>query len=121
MKSSSLLGITTMESLKRLGITSPREYRDALIHEWYLDNRYICGLNVFFLRKLKPAVLLDTIKNGEFIHQGKSYSVTWISKPETIRKADWCLSSFRFCPYLNTGYVLIKSLKGDHSEFEELV
>lgn len=92
------------------GVSSPRAYRDALIHDWFLSNEDKCTLETFFLAKEYSQELKDHIKNGAFWIDNKEYHITWIHKPETVFKAEFALLSFRYCKLLNCGYVLIKEL-----------
>lgn len=95
------------------GIAQPKLYRDNLIHEWFLDDLDRDRLDSFFQAKEYSAELKDHIKNGCFYIGNKEYQITWIHRPETIYKAEFALLSFRYCKYLQCGYVLIKVLTGD--------
>lgn len=106
MKSSSL---RTFILAKHPGITSPREYRDMLIHEWILPEWIqVEHLEQYFVKKIDAPCLFDIIINGEIIVGGNSYSVIWLNGPARIRADGMALMSFRFCKHLKTGYVLIK-------------
>ena len=113
MKSSSL------KMAMECGIQEPAKYRDALIHEWYLNPLYAEKLVMFTLLKITSKELELRIDKGELYIGDKQYSITWIDTPQAVyeSKSKYALISFRFCKYLNTGYALVKVLKGDHTEF----
>lgn len=106
MKSSSLNLIT------KHGIKNPAEYRDTLVHSWYLSDETSSKLEVFFQRKLETDMLFRMIRDGEITVGRKEYSVIWIDSPLKIRKVRDALISFRYCPLLKCGYALVKELKG---------
>lgn len=107
MKSSSLA------LAQKWGIKSPREYRDKLIHEFYIEGTLYpeearatdCWFVQITSQKLK-----ERIVNGEFLFQGDQYSVVWVNSPTTVYKGTKALLSFRWSKVLNRGYVLIKRL-----------
>lgn len=102
------------------GIPSPREYRDALIHEWYLSPIHAEKLVTYILLSIKTKELDKRIEDGEFYIEDKKYSVVWIDRPTEVYNNDWALLSFRFCKYLQIGYVLVKVLKGNPELFAEV-
>lgn len=107
MKSSSL------RLVKESGILNPRGYRDALIHDWYLSHYYAVHLTQYKLRCAMSKLIMENIKDGELHCKDNSYSVIWINSASVCRKADQVLLSFRYCPILERGYVLIKVLRTD--------
>lgn len=108
MKSSSI------KLVQEAGIPEPNKYRDALIHNWYLDDDYRKALEQYFLRETTPEELFFHIdRDGELLIQGRSYSITWINGAKAIRESLQCLVSIRYCKYLNRGYALIKTKDGD--------
>lgn len=107
MKSSSL------KLAKELGLDNPREYRDALIHDWYLAPQFIEKLDIYILRESTPEKFFFNLKDGEVKVKGKLYSVTWCNSPVEVRQANFLLLSLRYCRHLERGYVLVKVLKGD--------
>lgn len=111
MKSSSLKMIDA-------GISNPREYRDALIHEWHLKEEYRRHLVVFMLRYTTPQSFFRFMKDGELTIARKSHSVTWINHPNIIRGADRILVSVRYCGMLDRGYVLVKKYDHDIDEID---
>jgi hypothetical protein len=103
MKSSSL------KIAKEYGIKSPREYRDKLIHEWHIDSDHFNNVYTHcFLKEFVTSNVFDSIKDGEMVYDGCSYSVIWITGPKSIKNYPRCLLSFRWSVPLNCGYVLIK-------------
>lgn len=106
MKSSSL------KIVKNYGISSPRAYRDILIHEWHLPS-YLPNQThtVKVLYKCRTDNLFDFIKDGELKLNHSSYSVTWLTGPKSLRSYEHCLLSFRWSYALNCGYVLIKAFE----------
>lgn len=115
MKSSSL-------RLLEEGIENPREYRDMLIHDWFLRSDYADKLEIHILKETKPSELFFHLSDdGELLIRGRSYSVTWINSPAKVREAEFALVSLRFCKFLNRGYALIKVLQDPQNhEFEKL-
>lgn len=107
MKSSSI------KLAKTLGIESPKEYRDTLIHEWFIAKEFADRLEVYILRRLESAILFELIKDGEIILGKHTYSVIWLTRPSTARKAEFVLLSLRFCPILKCGYALVKTVVGE--------
>ena len=104
-----------MKLMNEQGIPSPREYRDKLIHDWWLEPQIHTKLERYFLLRAKPAIIFEAIENGELTVHKRNYSVVWINRPSYIRNLDnlpnatgWVLMSFRYCKYLRCGYVLIK-------------
>lgn len=116
MKSSSL------KLIKDAGVASPSEYRDNLIHNWYLSEEYSKHLTMHILRETESLDFFKHFsKDGELQVKEHFYSVTWINSPATIRKNKYCLVSLRYCPYLGRGYALVKVLfDSDKSEFPKL-
>lgn len=113
-------------SLKMLKgeIPSPREYRDTLVHEWYLPDWITAEhLSAFFVRTLPASTLNNIIKDGEIIVAERSYSVIWLNGPAKIRRNGMCIMSFRYCKHLRSGYVLIKEylLTDDQKKPEMLI
>lgn len=103
------------------GIANPREYRDALIHDWFLRPDYIKHLDLHILRETKPADFFFHAKDGELKVQNKSYSIVWVNSPALIRQAKLALVSLRYCKYLDRGYALVKVLQdADNHEFPKL-
>lgn len=114
MKSSSL-------KMVEAGITNPREYRDALIHDWFLDGKYVKHLDIHVLRETPPSQFFFHLKDGELIVKGKSYSVVWINSPTMCREVPIILVSLRYCKYLDRGYALVKILRDSNKhEFPQL-
>lgn len=103
------------------GIEHPKEYRDAVIHEWYLLPHILKHLHLYFLAKEKGSNLRNVIKNGELIVGNHSYSVIWLNRPEKCYNEEYCLLSFRYCTHLECGYVLIKTLQGKYHDNFDLV
>lgn len=95
------------------GIPNPREYRDALIHDFHLDAKHQKFLKQYFLAEAMTRDLFMHIKDGELHIKKKSYSVIWIEPPSKVRDASVALVSLRWCDHLNRGYVLVKILRGD--------
>lgn len=110
MKSSSL-------KLLDAGIEKPREYRDAIIHDWYLSSTYVSHLETHILRETRPSEFYFHMRDGELIVKGRSYSVIWINSPASIKEVPYILISLRYCRYLERGYALVKILK-DSSKHE---
>lgn len=110
MKSSSL-------KLIDAGIHNPREYRDALIHDWYLCIDYVQHLETYVLRETMPSEFYFHLKDGELLVKGRSYSVIWVNSPAAIKEVPYILISLRYCKYLERGYALVKILK-DASKHE---
>jgi len=110
MKSSSLKLMT------EVGISNPREYRDMLIHDWFVPPEIKERLDLFFIAMSDSDELMYAINDGEVKVNGKNYSVIWIQSPETVYKNDKALMSFRYCRYLQRGYVLVKKLEGGNKE-----
>jgi hypothetical protein len=108
-------------SLKMLdaGIANPREYRDMLVHDWFIREDYIKFLDIYLLRETTPAKLFFHMKDGELKVGGKYYSITWLNSPAKIRESGVVLVSLRYCRFLERGYALVKILQGD-SEFPTL-
>jgi hypothetical protein len=101
------------------GIADPRHYRDALIHEWYLQSDYREKLSVFILKETTKELFFFNIKDGELKIKGKQYSITWINSPSVCRENTFLLVSLRYCPLLERGYALVQVLKGD-GQYEQL-
>lgn len=101
---------SSLKELIAAGIESPREYRDLLIHDWHLPEEARELVQVYFFAKEDIEMLKKKINNGTFQLDNKSYHITWIHRPETVFKAAFALLSFRYCSYLDCGYVLIKVL-----------
>jgi hypothetical protein len=102
------------------GIPNAREYRDALIHEWYLQPQYSEKLDIYVLRETTPEKLFFHLKDGELLVNGKSYSVTWINGTRACREANYLLVSLRYCRHLERGYALVKVLQGTSVEYLQL-
>lgn len=115
MKSSSLY------MAMRQGISSPREYRDKLIHDWELHLETSRHLRHFFKRKCSSKFLFDNLHNGEIHVGGTTYSVIWVSKPNYIKRIGEVILSFRYCEMLLAGYVMVKAWEeSDGRNIEEL-
>jgi hypothetical protein len=111
MKSSSL-------KLIKSGV-DPSHYRDALIHDWFLEDMYSKQLEIFILKETTPQEFFDNIKDGEVRIKGRNYSVIWINSPSASRRARRLLISIRFCGLLHRGYALVKILeKGQFDTLE---
>jgi hypothetical protein len=114
MKSSSL-------KLVEAGIPNPREYRDAIIHDWYLNEDHIKHLDLHILRETRPSDFFFHVKDGELKVKGRSFSVIWVNSPAIIREAAFILISLRYCKHLERGYALVKVLKdAPNHEFPKL-
>lgn len=110
MKSSSL---KSTAALAEMGV-DPSKYRDALIHEWYLQGEYAQHLEVYILRESSTETFFFHTKDGELTVKGKPYSVTWINSPAVIRQSyAHVLISLRYCRFLGRGYALVKGLEGE--------
>jgi hypothetical protein len=109
MKSSSI------RLAEQAGIPNAREYRDALIHEWYLQPHFADNLEIFVLRVTEPKDLFFHIRDGELLIGGRSYSITWVNGAKHCREANELLVSLRYCRYLERGYALVKLCVGDHN------
>jgi len=90
------------------GIKEPHKYRDMLIHDWFLNDEIKKQLEEFTIKIIYTKMLFDRIKDGEIELGQKVYQIIWIHKPETIRKNERAVISFRFSGLLNCGYALIK-------------
>lgn len=95
------------------GISDPRNYRDAVIHDWQLLPKYQEHLVVYVIAETTPAELFFHLRDGELFIKDKPYSVTWIDNPALARASEILLVSLRFCKYMNKGYALVKTLKGN--------
>lgn len=91
-------------------IPSPREYRDTLIHEWYIPQKYKDYLQAFFQRKCSASDLLAIVRDGEITIDGQHYAITWVNSPTKIKENGMAILSFRRCRFLGAGYVLAKCL-----------
>lgn len=98
-----------------MGIVNPSDYRDALIHTWYLRQEYANNLEVYILCETTVGEFIANQKDGELTIRGKKYSITWISSPAKINKSESrrLLVSIRYCRELDRGYALVKLLEGD--------
>lgn len=115
MKSSSI------KLAKEAGINNAREYRDALIHDWYLSPIFAEKLVVFIQRETPSKELFTRMKDGEIKIGGNTYSIVWINHPTEIKKKySHALVSLRYCKHLERGYILVKALQGS-GVFPELV
>lgn len=99
---------SSLKMVLEQGILSPHKYRDNLIHQWYLDEQYNKYLHTYFLARELSVELKRNIHDGTLKVGKYTYNGIWINKPETIYKSDQALLSFRYCKYLECGYVLIK-------------
>jgi len=92
------------------GIKSPKKYRDSLIHDWHIPEEYKSHLLNHFIAKDLVVTLRNKIVDGELTVGNHIYEVIWVHRPESIYKSDdkYALLSFRYCKYLECGYVLIK-------------
>lgn len=106
---------SSLKFMKEAGIKNARAYRDSIIHDWFLSEDIKEKLEVFFQAKEYSNELNHHIKDGAFIIGTKEYQITWIHKPDTIYKSEFAILSFRYCKYLNCGYVLIKELTGNEA------
>lgn len=113
MKSSSL------RQMVKDGTLSPRDYRDALIHDWYLTDEYKKHLLMYMLAETTPEEFFAHTKDGELFLGDRSYSITYIHSPAILRKADYLVLSLRYCEKLQRGYVLVKVLEGN-GQFKQL-
>lgn len=116
MKSSSIRGLT---SLTKLNI-NPREYRDAVIHDWDLKDTFRKQLGLYMLRKVSGPALLNKVVNGEIVVNQEPYSVIWVSGPAKVKKTQTVLLSLRYCDMLNRGYALIKTDDNINESIQEL-
>lgn len=118
-----LEGAITMKSssikLVDAGIPNPSNYRDSLIHDWYLKDEYKDKLSIFILRETTKELFFFNVKDGELLVQGKQYSITWVSSPSACREHTFLLVSLRYCPHLDRGYALVQVLKGN-GQYETL-
>lgn len=116
MKSSSLAWV------RHAGVPSPRAYRDSLIHDWYLTAEQRKHLTTFFQAKASFQLIEALTSEGELILHGKKYSITWLHSLASIKRSQTQIAflSFRFCPLLERGYVLIKRFEGE-DKAEELI
>ena len=106
MKSSSI-------QMVKSGIESPKEYRDSIIHDWYLPNKYKQHLSMYILAEAKVIEFFKHSNDGELLIKGKKYSITFIHSPEKLRKNTYCLISLRYSDLLERGYALVKVLEGN--------
>jgi hypothetical protein len=102
---------SSLKPLINAGIHNARAYRDKLINEWYLDKPIVDNLAEYFQRKIESKDLFNRIKDGNITVGNKEYNIIWINGPSVIRNHGKALMSFRYCPLLNIGYVLIKKLE----------
>lgn len=112
MKSSSL-------QMMDAGIPDPRDYRDNIIHEWYLTQNYIEKLSIYILRETPKEEFFFNVHDGELKVKGKLYSITWNNSPSKCREAKILLVSLRYCPFLDRGYALVRILKGN-TQYQQL-
>lgn len=121
MKSSSLADLT--KQFKVEGIQIPaRVYRDAIVHDFYLMDKYRELLYVYALRQVTSEKFLSCIVDGQINIRSLQYSVIWISSPSKCRKEPMLLTSMRYCDMLNRGYILVKTFEDgkNSSLIEEL-
>ena len=103
---------SSIKPLLDIGMTHPQKYRDALIHDWYLQPYYQNFLAEYFQRKIDAVDLDKRINKDATIYVGsKFYQVVWVNGPAAVKKNGRALLSFRYCKYLDIGYVLIKKLE----------
>lgn len=108
MKSSSI------KMAKEHGIKSPREYRDILIHEWFIP-KHLLSLDLSLNNRIINSKLLkEYINDGELRFQKKSYSVVWLSGPREVNNNTNAILSFRWSELLDIGYVLVKVYREDN-------
>src|SRR5260221_6445973 len=99
---------SSLKLLNNSGIDHPREFRDKLIHEWYLQWEEIKYLDEHLLTAIPIEEFFSKIKEGEIQWGRFTYQIIWIQKPESIKKSGLAIVSFRFCKFLNCGYALVK-------------
>lgn len=109
MKSSSLKMIASH------GISTPRHYRDSIIHDWYLPLAYQDYLAVHQLRAINHETLFKAVKEGMLVYGSRNYNIMWLNGPSKIRTNPRVLISFRYCPIMDQGYCLIKTLYEQNS------
>lgn len=102
------------------GIKSPKDYRDSIIHDWYLPNNYKRSLSMFMLVETTAEAFFAHSKDGELTINGKQYSITFINSPEALKKNTLVLLSIRYSDYLHRGYVLAKCLINPEKSFNKL-
>lgn len=116
MKSSSLVHLENNVLFQSLEV-SAREFRDSLIHNFYIPRKYTELLNVFLLRRGIPEDVISRINNyGELSLGEQDYSVVWMQSPNKIFKSEFAVCSFRYCNLLRCGYVLIREWKDEDEE-----
>jgi len=112
---------SSLKSLAEQGIRSPREYRDSLIHDWYLKEETINYLEEYLLRSVSAENLFEMVIDGE-IQLGKhKYQLIWIHKPASVRQTGKAIVSFRYCKFLNCGYALVRKQDGYSLPFTDSV
>lgn len=89
-------------------IEHPREYRDRLIHEWYLKKEDTEFLEVFIMQYYSIEVFLAKVIDDEIRLGTKKYQIIWVHRPQTVKKSGTAVISFRYCNLLDCGYALIK-------------
>ena len=116
---------SSLKMIKDNNIPSPRDYRDQLIHEWFLPQKYIDKFEVYQIRTVK-GYCLDTT-NGLIHWKDREYNVVWLSGPKSVKVNSMAIISFRYCSLLEIGYALIKVFREDDNpvnipmlEYEDL-
>jgi len=100
---------SSLKLLLKAGVENPREYRDKVIHEWFLTSEEIKYLTYYSLRSIPIEKFFNSIdEDGELWHNEYNYQLVWIHKPESVRQSGLAIVSFRFCDMLNCGYALVK-------------
>ena len=98
-------------SLKQLldsGIKSPRDFRDKLIHDWFLTFEETKYLDEYVLTALPVSEFFELIREGEISWGKFTYQIIWVHKPATVRQSGKAIVSFRYCRMLGCGYALVK-------------
>lgn len=99
---------SSLKLLLNAGIESPRDFRDKLIHEWFLLPEESKHLDEYFLTAIPAKDFFELINEGELEWKNFLYQVIWIHKPVTVKHSGKAIVSFRYCKMLGCGYALVK-------------
>lgn len=99
---------SSLKALLNVGVRSPREFRDKLIHEWFLTLEETKYLDEHLLAAIPVEEFFPLIKNGEILYGKFIYQIVWVHKSGTVKQSGKAIVSFRFCRMLGCGYALVK-------------
>lgn len=114
MRSSSL-------KLLQSEVDNPREFRDKIIHDWFLTSEEVRHLHKHLLSAIPVEEFFDKIEHGQIQHGDYAYQVVWIHKAASVKKSGKAIVSFRYCKFLNCGYALVKKNNIDKDDIETVL